>query len=179
MARFRVRRGHLGGCVFPRVRDGRRARRAVRAAGRTEGEEEDVRGGGGARESRGEAALEADAAFVQERHGAPRVPGDVVRVDGGQLPPTQKRDSGRRDGSRENRAVHLGDGARADDASARAAPVPGDRAAHHPRPLEARDGEVDGHERRGSGRQRRGPPRVRGDGVLLLLEGQRQRPGEV
>ena len=140
MARFRVRRGHLGGCVFPRVRDGRRARRAVRAAGRPEGEEEDVRGGGGARESRGEAALEADAAFVQERHGAPRVPGDVVRVDGGQLPPTQERDSGRRDGSRENRAVHLGDGARADDASARAAPVPGDRAAHHPRPLEARDG---------------------------------------
>ena len=100
-------------------------------------------------------------------------------MDGGQLPSAQERDFGRRDGPRQNRAVHIGDGARAHDAAARAAPVPRGRAAHHAGPLEAGDGEVDEHERGGVGRQRGGPPGVRGDGVLLLLEGPRQRPGEV
>ena len=44
VARLGVRRGHLGSRRVPRVRDGREPRRAVRAAGRPEREEENVRG---------------------------------------------------------------------------------------------------------------------------------------
>ena len=44
VARLGVRRGHLGSRRVPRVRDGREPRRAFRAAGRPEREEENVRG---------------------------------------------------------------------------------------------------------------------------------------
>ena len=75
--------------------------------------------------------------------------------------------------------MHLSHGARPDRAAPRASAFPRHRAVDHLGALEARDREVDGHERRSHGRQREGSRDHRVDRVLVPRKGTRKGPGEV